>query len=354
MTESWSIAHAELRCNVRWDGANLLWQLQHPKAPGGTTQWTPVGDLRVDYRPACWTRLVSAVTVLSQGGAPQLDVALIDETNRLRLTRSFQLFDAHPFARTWANVENTGASQVEAPVITDAAILQLAFPGLVDGQPVTLMHVEQFCWRYHRDFFTPHQFPFVEGLAPAELRMGSFPAHYSGTSSCAWAAVRVGPTDVHDPTPLSGDGLVVGIEFNGKSRLRAWMTGHVAYLDNRMDDLNHVLKPGTSFEVAPCFVGFFRGDWDEAGYATQRFAEAYVHPPIPDDRYPWVQYNSWKYGKEIDEAQQLTVLDRSRSWASRWPCSTWAGRAPSATGTPTPSSFRAGSNRSPIAPTSWG
>ena len=46
------------------------------------------------------------------------------------------------------------------------------------------------------------------------------------------------------------------------------------------------------------------------GYVTQRFAEAHVHPPIPDDRYPWVQYNSWKYGKEIDEAQQLAVLER--------------------------------------------
>ncbi len=79
-----------------------------------------------------------------------------------------------------------------SPIITDAAILQLACPGLIDGQPLTLMHVEQFCWRYHRDFFTQHQFPFVEGLTPAELRMGSFPAHYSGTSSCAWAAVRSG------------------------------------------------------------------------------------------------------------------------------------------------------------------
>ncbi len=55
---------------------------------------------------------------------------------------------------------------------------------------------------------------------------------------------------------------------------------------------------------------FTRGDWDEAGFATQRFAEAYVHPPMPDERYPWVQYNSWKYGQEIDEAQQLAVLER--------------------------------------------
>jgi hypothetical protein len=310
MSESWSIAHGDLRCNVRWDGTGLLWQLEHPFALGGAALWSPVGELRVDYRPVNWTHLAGATTVLSQGGAPQLDVTLHDESGRLQLTRSFQLFGGHPFARTWANVTNISTGPEPDPTITDAAILQLAFSGLVAGESVTLMHVEQFCWRYHKDFFTQHQIPFVEGLAPAELRMGSFPSHYGGTSSCAWAAVRVGHPDGHEPAPHRGDGLVIGIEFNGKSRLRAWMTGQVAHLDNRMDDLNHVLKPGATFEVAPCFAGFFSGDWDEAGYATQRFAEAYVHPPIPDDRYPWVQYNSWKYGKEISEEQQLAVLER--------------------------------------------
>ena len=34
MTESWTIAHADLRCHVRWDGTNLLWQLQHPQGAG--------------------------------------------------------------------------------------------------------------------------------------------------------------------------------------------------------------------------------------------------------------------------------------------------------------------------------
>ena len=309
MTESWTLAHIDLRCHVRWDGINLLWQLQHPQAPGGATEWTPLGELRVEHRPVRWTRLVSVVPVHGQDGTQQLDVVLEDETGRLRLTRSFQLFGDHPFARTWAVVDNTGASEGGAPAITDAAILQLAFRGLLDGQPVTLMHVEQFCWRYHKDFFSQHQFPFVEGLTPAELRMGSFPAHYSGTSSCAWAAVRVGPPDVHEPSPRQGDGLVVGIEFNGKSRLRAWMasTRPSAQLHGRPEPRAHARR---ILRSAALFRRLFHGDWDEAGYVTQRFAEAHVHPPIPDDRYPWVQYNSWKYGQEIDEAQQLAALER--------------------------------------------
>ncbi len=43
---------------------------------------------------------------------------------------------------------------------------------------------------------------------------------------------------------------------------------------------------------------------------TQRFAEAHVHPPMPDDRYPWAQYNSWGYDQEIDEAQQMEAIER--------------------------------------------
>ncbi len=46
--------------------------------------------------------------------------------------------------------------------------------------------------------------------------------------------------------------------------------------------------------------------------ATSRsaFAEAYVHPPMPDDRFPWALYNTWGYGEDIHEAQQLEAVER--------------------------------------------
>ena len=81
-------------------------------------------------------------------------------------------------------------------------------------------------------------------------------------------------------------------------------------IESRIDDLAHPLRPGEPFEAPAFFVGCYNGDWDEAGFVTQRFAEAHVHPPLPDERYPWVQYDSWKYGQAIDEAQQLAVLER--------------------------------------------
>ena len=307
MSAAWDLELADLRCHVEWRAGQLFWQLRHPQAPGGATRLAPISDLMVDHRSVQWTRLVAAEETPGPHAAPHLAVTVEDSSGRLRLVRHFELFAGHAFARTWGIVERIGEDGTAMPVIDDAAILHMA----VDApDTVTLLHVEQFSWPYHKDFFNQRQIPLVPNLTPHELRMGSFPAHYTAPTSCAWVALREGRPDPSDETPGSGPGLVVGIEFNGKSRLRAWATPGSVALESRIDDLAHPLPPGARFEVPAFFVGFYAGDWDEAGYATQRFAEAYVHPPMPDERYPWVQYNSWKYGQEIDEAQQLAVLER--------------------------------------------
>jgi len=306
MSVAWKIESEAMHCHVEWREGQLFWQLSHPDAPDGQTHQASVSDLTVNRQPMQWAKLVDAVEKHDAQGAPRLTVTLEDDAGRLRLVRHFELFAGHAFARTWGVVERTD-DDGEAPLIDGAVILHLAVNG---GRPVTLLHVEQFSWPYHKDFFSQRLIPLTPNLTPHELRMGSFPAHYTAPTSCAWAALRDGAPDASSEIPGGGAGVVVGIEFNGKSRLRAWATSETASIESRIDDLAHRLQSGEPFELPAFFVGAYRGDWDEAGYVTQRFAEAYVHPPMPDDRYPWVQYNSWKYGQEIDEAQQLTVLER--------------------------------------------
>jgi alpha-galactosidase len=52
------------------------------------------------------------------------------------------------------------------------------------------------------------------------------------------------------------------------------------------------------------------GDWDEAGFVTQRFSEQCISPPVPDDNYPYVQYDSWSYGyDDTNETTQMAALD---------------------------------------------
>jgi hypothetical protein len=339
MTATWQLQQDDLLCHIAWLDGRLHWQLSHPHAPGGRTQLTPLPDITLEGRPAAWAALVAAEETQGPDGAPVLLVTLEDAGGELRLSRQFELHAGYPFVRTWGEVarrKQPAPSKAKVPgvlrddtgpLIDGAAIFRLELDAAAIGveaaaaiaaagpapnalAAATLLQVEQFSWPYHKDFFTPRQVPLTPHLTPYEFRMGSFPAHYHAPTSCAWIALRAGLPDPNPETPGAGNGLVVGIEFNGKSRLHAWATPAVVTLESRIDSLAHRLQPDAPFELPACFVGFYTGDWDEAGFRTQRYAEAYVHPPMPDARYPWVQYNSWRYGQEIDEAQQLAIVER--------------------------------------------
>ena len=69
-----------------------------------------------------------------------------------------------------------------------------------------------------------------------------------------------------------------------------------------IEDLNHPIGPGEFFHVPAGFIGLYHGDWDEAGYRTQRFTEAALAPPVPDDNFPYVIWDSWRYQQSLDES----------------------------------------------------
>lgn len=299
MTESWSIAAGDLTCYVALDGGALLLSVGGA-TPGLDTAPSQLSPLTVDGHPLRW----ASASRIESSAAQTLTIEAVSADGSLALVQQIEVFADRPFVRLAAWLTNRG----HAPMtVTDCAILSLAVP----AAPLLLFHVDQFSWAYRRDFFSEHQVQLWPNRTPIELRMGSFPSHHNAPSSCAWFALRPPPHDADDDAPPNaGPGLVCGIEFNGKSRLRAWAEPDGCRITSEVEALSHPLAPGASFAVPPCFIGRYHGDWDEAGYVTQRFAEQYVHPLRPDDRYPWVQYNSWKYGQEIDEAQQLAVIDR--------------------------------------------
>jgi alpha-galactosidase len=279
----------------------LSWQFTGT-APGLDVVRSPLATLKVDGEVVRWAR-AQEIERSSEADLQRLTIAAHSTDKQLVLTQQSEVFAQHPFVRLSATLRNDGAQPV---TISSCALLALE----IAQAPLYLFHVDQFSWAYRTDFFSQHQAQLWPGRLPIEVRMGSFPSHHNGPSSCAWFALRPPPHDEDDLLPHSGPGLVAGIEFNGKSRLSAWAQPEGCSLVSRIDDLAHTLAPGATFSVPACFVGRYQGDWDEAGYVTQRFAEAHVSPPRPDDNYPWVQYNSWKYGQEIDEAQQLAVLER--------------------------------------------
>ncbi|HWQ12890.1 MAG TPA: alpha-galactosidase [Roseiflexaceae bacterium] len=301
-TAAWSLQGDALTCTVVLADGRLTWRMQGPA--GLATRPAALGALTVDGRQPIWRRALGTSEQAGPDGVRTLTLEVEDATGALRLTQHLQVFPGRPFARLWAELTNAGTAPV---AIGDCAFLALEAP----AAPAILFHVDQFSWVYRRDFFTLHEAQIWPGRTPIEVRMGSFPSHHNGPTSCAWFALRPGATgDPPEGPPVVADGLVCGVEFNGKSRLRAWAEPGATHVESRIDALAHVLAPGAAFAIPAVFLGQYHGDWDEAGYATQRFAEAHVHPPMPDERYPWAQYNSWKYGQAIDEAQQLAVIDR--------------------------------------------
>ena len=304
-TEGWRIGNGLVECRVSVVAGELVWQVTDRARGRVAIPPSNTPHLEVDRNRVLWGQ--PRVTAEDQpDGSTVMRCATATEAG-LTLIRCFQVWPNSPFVRAWGAIENRSS---EPFTVTSAEMLRLALP---PGQ--NLFHVNQFSWVYRRDFFSQYDVPIIEGRAATEIRMGSFPSSYSGPTSCAWFAVRDGESDWRssrsdDAVPHTGYGIVAGIEFNGKSRLRAWAGAGVTHLVSTIDDLSHRVEPGDTFEVPAYFVGIFEGDWDEAGYVTQRFAEAHVHPPMPDANYPWAQYNSWGYDQNIDEAQQLAAIER--------------------------------------------
>jgi alpha-galactosidase len=303
-TERWILGNEQIQCEIWLEAGRLWWRVLAVGSGGIAIAPSEAPGLLIGHQQPRWIQVVDAQDRRHDDGSREVQIRLANEAGEVQLVRSFQLFPQQPFVRFWGRLEN----QTAAPLhIHGCEILRLTAPA---ETPLTLFHVEQFSWSYRRNFFSQNQVSLTPGLVPLEIRMGSFPSHFSAPTSCAWAALRAGPPDRGEAAPNRGDGLLFGIEFNGKSRLCAGATASTVELASSIDALNHLLAPGAAFEVPACFVGLFQGDWDEAAYTTHRFAGAFIHPPLPDERFPWAQYNSWGYGQELDEAQQLAAVER--------------------------------------------
>lgn len=110
---------------------------------------------------------------------------------------------------------------------------------------------------------------------------------------CAWLAIR----DQNDR------GLFAGLEFNGRAvtTVQHAPDQSLVRLSSVIEQLNRPLNPQEEFAVPPVFLGLYRGDWDEAGFRTQRYVEAANAAPAPEGDFPWVAWDSWGYFEDINE-----------------------------------------------------
>jgi alpha-galactosidase len=174
------------------------------------------------------------------------------------------------------------------------------------SQPSTVGQADMLAWNFYdeaetyRDFFVaqwkwkvinfePAETNLSQQDGPVEMFTGAY-AHHT-----AWRALR----DSRDR------GLIAAWEFDGRALAHAEhrRDARMLKLDAEITGLNHRVDPGDDFHVPDAFIGVFHGDWDEAGYRTQRFAENVLAYPMPEpEKFPYVMYDTWAYGTGIDDS----------------------------------------------------
>ncbi len=221
-------------------------------------------------------------------------IVLQDANGAAQITVLLDLYDNQPGA---ALCRVLSQSDAVAVYITSVDLVPFSFAD--DGLRFTAFRVNQ--WSV---LGVPANFEQTQSLLDTT---GDSVEVYSGAhgQQCGWLAVR--------DTNLRG--LFAGWEFDGRAKttvLQQSSPGHLQF-NSSVLNLNHAVAPMSDFQVPWGFLGLFHGDFDEAGYRTQRFVESVLAAPAPDPAdFPFVAWDSWEFQGNIDE----TVLKRNADIAA--------------------------------------
>lgn len=125
----------------------------------------------------------------------------------------------------------------------------------------------------------------------------------AGGFQCTWLAI-----DRPDRV-----GLFAGWEFDGRADASVTRAESSLDISARVFGLMHPVDPNDWYEAPGSFLGLFIGDWDEAGFRTQRYAEAALAPPFPDKNFPYIAWDSWGYETRIHEDTLRREVDLAAS-----------------------------------------
>ena len=224
----------------------------------------------------------SAVSIPPAG--VRQSIMLEDVQGAALITVVFELYDNQPVMRYSLKYKNL------TPAITHITSINMV-PWTFDdlGKRYTALRVNQ--WSV---VATPTDFQALQSVLDL---LGTTVEVNSGANGqqCGWMALR----------DSDSRGLFAGWEFDGRTKTTVRQMGSMNYVQfsSTILDLNHPVPPQTEFTSPHTFLGLFHGDWDEAGYRTQRFAEAVLaKAPPPANTFPYVSWDSWAFQDKIDEA----------------------------------------------------
>ncbi len=219
---------------------------------------------------------------IAPGGIRQF-IVLQDLKGRAQITVIFEMYDKQPVLRYSLKYKNLTSTTNH---VTWINMVPWTFADL--GQRYTAFRVNQWSVATKVQDFQPLQSLLDTGGTSVEV--------YSGADGqqCGWMALRDG----------NQRGLFAGWEFDGRTKTTVKQDGAKGYVQfsSTVLNLNHPVDPFNEFQTPNAFLGLFHGDWDEAGFRTQRFAESILAKPAPDSStFPYVSWDSWAYGQQLSE-----------------------------------------------------
>ncbi|MBV6432995.1 MAG: hypothetical protein IANPNBLG_03156 [Bryobacteraceae bacterium] len=209
-------------------------------------------------------------------------IVLEDLERRGRLFIEIEMYLGQPAVRFSARLRNVNPQPLH---VTGLDILPLAIAG--NGRSFRSFTVEQWWGGGKGGNFQVNQRTLGEGKQ-AIIYSGAY------GQQCSWFALR----------DARNNGLFAGWEFDGRA---IGVVDHdpgkeLLQLAAPVEGIDRTLAQGEELAIPAFFLGLYEGDWDEAGYVTQRFVEAAVAHPASDSRFPYVSWDSWNYDLYLDEA----------------------------------------------------
>ncbi|MBY0506351.1 MAG: alpha-galactosidase [Bryobacteraceae bacterium] len=289
--QSWTLQNDVFRAVLRLNQSTGQLQLEELRDLSNNDFWrlpSLAGSFPIDVELDDGTRLSvesrflltgQSTTAIDRNGRA-LTLELSEEGSPLKLTVEFQIFPGQPVLRHQVTITNRLGVTVN---VRKANFLAWQFAD--EGQKFTAYAVHQWVLVPREANFDPVETPLVAGAPAWSVTTGS------GGAYCAWLAVR----------DSQQRGLFAGLEFNGRADFSVRQANGRITLGAEVKSLYHPLRPGEAMVLPAAMIGLFRGDWDEAGYRTQRYVEAAVAAVVPDNNFPYVAWDSWGYLEEINE-----------------------------------------------------
>jgi alpha-galactosidase len=234
-------------------------------------------------------RLVGQQEYSGRNNGRGFSILFRDLSERFEFEVLFEIHPGHPVIHQRLRVKNLRASSI---YIRGNNILPYEFEN-EDESSVRVFRVNQWSVLDGGRNFEPYATPLEGRSQKVSLLTGA------GGLECTWFAIA----------RADDTGVFAGWEFDGLADATVKRTDTSLALGVSPRGLHHPVTFNDVYESPASFIGVFQGDWDEAGFRTQRYAEAAIAPRTPDANFPYIAWDSWGYEKQINEATLRREVD---------------------------------------------